>query len=70
MDYKVKVKKENIVIGKYDVDSIIIIDDNQKIQICFDKKDNISQYIDKEINILFKDNKYFIQEIANKKPKK
>lgn len=46
---KVKVKVINATVGIYDCDSITVILDNKKTEICFDKKDKITQYEGKEI---------------------
>ena len=46
---KTKVKVIGTAIGKYDCDSITVELDKVKIEICFDKKDKVSQYDGKEI---------------------
>lgn len=46
---KVKVKVISTTIGRYDCDSITVELDKVKTEICFDKKDKVSQYDGKEI---------------------
>lgn len=56
---KNKVKVINATVGRYDFDSITVILDGVKTEICFDKKDNAIQYDGKEI-YLTKDNDIFV----------
>lgn len=56
---KTKVKVIGISIGKYDCDSITVELDKIKTEICFDKKDKVSQYEGKEI-YLSKDKGLFV----------
>jgi len=57
------VKVINIFVGKYDTDSIIATIDDQLIEICFNKEDNVSQYLNKEIKLIKTNGVYKIEEI-------
>lgn len=65
---KILVKIEKINIGLYETDSVVVNVDNVKTEICFSKKDNISQYQNKEVWLTYKGGKYIIQE--KEKPRK
>ena len=58
----IKTKIETIEVGKFDVDSIVIKNDDKDIEICFDKKLNITQYIGKEVIIKNEDGVFTITE--------
>ena len=60
---KVKVEKANV--GIYDYDSIVVNIENKKIEIVFPKKDNVSQYEGKEIELVKENNMYSIKSISN-----
>lgn len=60
---KVKVKVIDFNIGIYDCDSITAQLDGKKTEICFDKKDNISQYNGKEIYLSKKNDVFVIEPI-------
>lgn len=60
---KVKVEKANV--GIYDYDSIVINIENKKTEIVFPKKDNVSQYEGKEIELVKENNMYSIKSISN-----
>lgn len=64
---EIKVTVEQIVIGKYDCDCMYTSIDKQSIQICFDKKDNISQYNGKEITLVKTNGIYTIKTDTSKK---
>ena len=58
----IKTKVQEINIGKYDVDSIVVNVDNQIIEICFNKNENIAEYLDKEIVLIEKQGLYSIEK--------
>jgi hypothetical protein len=58
---KVKVLSTNI--GIYDCDSVTVMLENNKTEICFDKKDNITQYDGKEVYLSKKDGIYVISPV-------
>jgi hypothetical protein len=60
-----KVEVLDINIGKYDVDSIIVILNGKLTEICFDKTVNVSQYKDKEVYLIKENGNYSINEIIN-----
>jgi hypothetical protein len=58
---KVKVLSTNV--GIYDCDSITVMLDKCKTEICFDKKDNVTQYDGKEVFLSKKDGIYVISPV-------
>lgn len=58
----IKTKVQEINIGKYDVDSIVVNVDNQIIEICFNKNENIAGYLGKEIVLIEKQGLYSIEK--------
>lgn len=58
---KVKVEKANV--GIYDYDSIVVNIENKKTEIIFSKKDNVSQYEGKEIELVTENNLYKIKSV-------
>jgi hypothetical protein len=58
----IKTKIDDVEIGKYDVDSILIKNGDTSIQICFDKKSNISQFIGKDVIIKNKNGVFTVSE--------
>lgn len=60
-----KVKVEKVINGKYEYDSIITKIDNQTTEIVFSKKDNVSQYEGKEVELVKDNNMYSIKSISN-----
>jgi hypothetical protein len=56
---KTKVKVVATTVGKYDCDSITVMLDGVKTEICFDKKDEVKKYVGKDI-YLSKNNEVFI----------
>lgn len=60
-----KVKIEKVNIGLYEYDSIITKIDNQTTEIVFLKKDNVSQYEGKEVELVKENNMYSIKSISN-----
>lgn len=60
-----KVKIEDVVIGMYEYDSIIIKENDLNKEIVFDKKDNVGRFKDKTVELIIDDGKYVISEFAN-----
>jgi hypothetical protein len=60
-----KVEVLDINIGKYDVDSIIVILNGKLTEICFDKTVNVSQYKGKEVYLIKENGVYKIEPIEN-----
>lgn len=60
-----KVKVEKINVGIYDYDSIVVNIENKKTEIVFLKKDNVSQYEGKEVELVKENNMYSIKSISN-----
>lgn len=60
-----KAKVEKVNIGVYDYDSIVINIENKKTEIVFSKKDNVSQYEGKEVELVKENNMYSIKSISN-----
>ena len=60
---KVKVEKANV--GIYDYDSIVVNIENKKTEIVFSKKDNVSQYEGKEVELVKENNIYNIKSVSN-----
>ena len=65
---KVKVEKANV--GIYDYDSIVVNIENKKTEIIFSKKDNVSQYEGKEIELVTENNLYKIKTVITSAKKK
>lgn len=65
---KVKVEKANV--GIYDYDSIVVNIENKKTEIIFSKKDNVSQYEGKEIELVTENNLYKIKSVITSAKKK
>ena len=65
---KVKVEKANV--GIYDYDSIVVNIENKKTEIVFSKKDNVSQYEGKEIELVAENNLYKIKSVITSSKKK
>ena len=59
-----KVKVEKVNIGLYDYDSIVVNIENKKTEIVFSKKDEISQYEGKEIDLISEKGVYKIKPIS------
>jgi hypothetical protein len=57
---KVKAKVTEVNIGKYDVDSITVILNKVKTEICFKKSDDVSKYLGKEIYLVENNGVYTI----------
>lgn len=63
-----KVKVEKVNIGLYEYDSIFVKIDGELTEIVFRKKDNVSQYEGKEIDLVCEKGIYKIKSfITNKK---
>lgn len=67
---KTKVKVLDVIIGKFDYDSIIVQVDNVKTEICFNKEVNISEYKGKYIYLTKENGKYKITPFADNDIKK
>ena len=65
---KVKVEKANV--GIYDYDSIVVNIENKKTEIVFSKKDNVSQYDGKEVELVTENNLYKIKSVITSAKKK
>ena len=65
---KVKVEKANV--GIYDYDSIVVNIENKKTEIVFSKKDNVSQYEGKEVELVTENNLYKIKSVTTSVTKK
>lgn len=65
-----KVKIEKVIIGNYGYDSIITNINNKRIEIIFEKKDNISQYDGKDVDLVNENGIYKIKPITNSTNKK
>lgn len=61
-----KAKVESVVIGNYDVDSILTVVNGKETQICFTKDINVSKYTGSEIELIIKDGTYTITDITKK----
>lgn len=59
-----KTKIEKVNIGIYDYDSIVVNIENKKTEIVFSKKDNVSQYEGKEIELVTEKGIYKIKPIT------
>lgn len=59
-----KVKIEKVNIGLYEYDSIIAKIDNKKTEIVFSKKDSVSQYEGKEVELVNEKGVYEIKPIT------
>ena len=65
-----KVKVEKVNIGVYDYDSIVVNIENKKTEIVFSKKDNVSQYDGKEVELVTENNLYKIKSTTTSATKK
>lgn len=65
-----KVKVEKVNVGTYDYDSIVVNIENKKTEIVFSKKDNVSQYEGKEIELVVENNLYKIKSVTTSATKK
>lgn len=65
-----KVKVEKVNIGIYDYDSIVVNIENKKTEIVFSKKDNVSQYEGKEVELVTENNLYKIKSVTTPTTKK
>ena len=61
-----KVKVNSVVIGNYDVDSILTVLNGIETQICFTKDINVGKYAETEIELIKKDGIYTIADITKK----
>lgn len=59
-----KVKVEKVNVGIYDYDSIVVNIENKKTEIVFSKKDSISQYEGKEVELVNEKGVYEIKPIT------
>ena len=59
-----KVKGEKVNVGIYDYDSIVINIENKKTEIVFSKKDSVSQYEGKEVELVNEKGVYEIKPIT------
>lgn len=55
------VKVINVNVGKYEVDSIEVIINKEKTEICFHKKDEVSKLLGKTIDLAFENGIYSIK---------
>ena len=62
----VKVTVEQVVIGEFDCDCMYTTIENEPIQICFSKEDNIAQYNGQEITLVKKNGIYSVQVDTSK----
>lgn len=46
-----KLKVDSVIEGKYGYDSLLAVVDKESISIAFDKKENIKQYVGKQIEL-------------------
>lgn len=60
---KNKVKILDVCVGKYSCDSITVELKDVKTEICFNKLDNVIQYIGKEVYLVNENNLYSIAPI-------
>ena len=65
-----KTKIEKVNIGVYDYDSIVVNIENKKTEIVFSKKDNVSQYEGKEVELVTESNLYKIKSATTSTTKK
>lgn len=59
-----KVKVEKVNVGIYDYDSIVVNIENKKTEIVFSKKDSVSQYEGKEVELVNEKGVYEIKPIT------
>lgn len=64
---KTKVKVIGATVGKYDVDSITVELNGEKTEICFDKKDEVTKYVGKEVYLSSNNGIFFISPVEPKK---
>lgn len=63
-----KVKVKDVIIGAYEYDSIVVDIDGKTTEIVFDKKENLSQYMGKDVDLVYEKGVFKIKPfIANKK---
>lgn len=67
---KTKVKVLDLIIGKFDYDSIIVQIDSVKTEICFNKEVNINEYKGKYIYLTKENGKYKITPFVDNDIKK
>ena len=65
-----KAKVEKVNVGTYDYDSIVVNIENKKTEIVFSKKDNVSQYEGKEVELVTENNLYKIKSVTTSVTKK
>lgn len=58
-----KIKVEKVTIGNFGYDSITVKIDGKETEICFDKKDNVSKYYGKMIELVSNKGVYSIKEV-------
>lgn len=46
-----KLKVDSVIEGKYGYDSLLAVVDQESISIAFDKKENVKQYVGKQIEL-------------------
>lgn len=56
-----KTKIKDVIVGVYEYDSVIVDIDGKTTEIVFDKKDNISQYNGKEVELAYNKGVYTIK---------
>lgn len=66
-EIKVKVTNDNVIVGgtTFNCDCLVIKKDNKSLQICFNKKDNISQYIGEDVLVEQNDGVYSIKRVRD-----
>ena len=62
-----KTNIKDIIIGIYEYDSIIVDIDGKTTEIVFNKKDNISQYKGKDVDLVCEKGSYRIRPFNNPK---
>lgn len=63
-----KTKIKDVIIGAYEYDSIVVDIDGKTTEIVFDKKENVSQYKGKDVDLVCEKGVYKIKPFAaNKK---
>lgn len=60
-------KIEKVIVGDFGYDSIVTTIDGKKMEICFKKKDNVSKYNGKTVEIIENKGIYSIKEISQNK---
>jgi hypothetical protein len=64
---KTKVKVIDVVEGNFECDTVITNLNGVKTEICFDKKDKVSMFKDKEVYLSKENEEYVITSIDNNK---